>query len=85
MLTHGGLPAAWMALAAGWSGGSINAARIRLLCPRAEHQHYRPRGPRRNLDVIAMTQMLSHQVAVLKPCVDPGITNSPCAMVPDVR
>ena len=82
MLTDGGLPAAWMALAAGWSGGSIVPPEYGFS---AAGPHQTARAVRAGI-MIEMTQTLSDQVsAVLKPCVDSAHRNSPCAMVPDVR
>jgi hypothetical protein len=70
MLTDGGLPAAWMALAAGWSGGSIMPPEYGFM---SAGPHQTARAVRAGI-MIAMTQMLSDQVpAVLKPCVDSGI------------
>jgi hypothetical protein len=64
------LPAAWMALAAGWSGGSIVASEYGIV-PAAPQQT--ARAVRAAL-MIALTRISNEEAAKLMPaCIDGGI------------
>ena len=64
------LPATWMALAAGWSGGSVVPTEMGIV-PAAPHQT--ARAIRAGL-MIAMTRVPNEEMAnVMAPCVESGL------------
>ena len=70
MSMDGGLPAAWMALAAGWSGGNFLPSKYGAT-PSAPHQT--ARAVRAGI-LVAMTQIPNEAVPELaKACVDSAV------------
>lgn len=70
LATDNRLPAAWMALAAGWSGGSITPADYGMV-PAEPYQT--ARALRAGL-LMAMARLISDDApAIMKPCIESGI------------